>query len=497
MKWMKLVGILLIGLWWCLAPAGSSSAAESGGPGKTHVVTAGMGSQALAEALAAAAPGDTIEVQGGVYPGPVVVEQSVRLVGHDWPVLDGNNQGTILYLKAPDIHVSGFEIRNSGDSLNNENAGIAVEAAGAVVENNRLINTLFGIYMSHASGSIVRGNYIESKEMDIARRGDTIRIWYSNDVLLEDNVVEKGRDVVLWYSERLTVRGNLIREGRYALHFMYCDDALIEDNLLIDNSVGAYLMYGRRMILQHNTISSNRGPSGYGVGLKDMDEAVVTENLFLDNRIGIYLDNSPREIDSTGDVSHNVFAYNDIGVSMMPSVRRNIFENNSFVENNEQVSIAGGGQLVGNTWQNNYWSDYAGFDADGDGQGDIAYRSERLFESMMAERPELRLFLHSPASNAIDFAAKAFPLVRPQLKLSDEQPLMAAHVPAGVPSLPQPTGMGGLGMALALLLLAGSIMALPHLRRHRYSSLRAANRPENNRYIAPPAYGLALDKDKR
>lgn len=497
MKWMKLVGLLLIGLLWGLAPAAAQAADESGEPGKIHVVTADMGPEALAKALAAAAPGDTIEVQGGVYPGPIVVDRPVRLVGQGWPVLDGGGKGTVLHLTAPDIYVSGFEVHNSGDSLDQENAGIIGDAAGVVLENNRLVNTLFGIYLRQAPSSIIRGNHIQSLDVEVARRGDAIRVWSSDSVTLENNVVEKGRDVVLWYSEDLTVRGNLVREGRYGLHFMYCDDALIEENLLLDNSVGAYLMYSRRMLLQHNTISGNRGPSGYGVGLKDMDAAVVTENLFLDNRVGVFLDNSPREVDSTGDISDNVFAYNDIGVSMMPSVRHNVFENNSFVENGEQVSIAGGGQLVGNTWQNNYWSDYAGFDADGDGQGDIAYRSERLFESMMAERPELRLFLHSPASNAIDFAAKAFPLVRPQLKLSDEQPLMAAHVPAGVPSLPQPTGKGGLGMALALLLLAGSIMALPHLRCHRYSSLRAANRPGNNRYIAPPAYGLALDKDKR
>jgi nitrous oxidase accessory protein len=216
---------------------------------------------------------------------------------------------------------------------------------------------------------------------------------------------------------------------------MYCDDALIEENRLLGNSVGAFLMYSRRMIMQHNTVASNRGPSGYGIGLKDMDDAIVRNNLFLDNRIGAYIDGSPREVDSIGRFEGNVFAYNDIGIEMLPAVRHNEFEANSFVDNEEQVAIAGGGggQPGANDWTvggvGNYWSDYAGFDADRDGAGDVTYRSQRLFEDLMQREPALRLFLYSPATNALDFAAKAFPVVRPQPKLEDSAPIMAPRIP--------------------------------------------------------------------
>ena len=304
---------------------------------------------------------------------------------------------------------------------------------------------MFGIYLKEAHYSVIRGNQVTSKDLAVQRRGDPIRLWYSSDVLVEDNVVDSGRDVVLWYSERLMLRNNTVTNGRYGLHFMYCDDATIAGNRLVGNSVGTFLMYSRRVHMRNNTIASNRGPSGYGVGLKDMDDAIIADNLFLDNRVGAHLDTSPREVDSIGEFSGNVFAYNDIGVEMMPSVRHNLFSANSFVENEEQVAVAGGGTIRGNSWTvngaGNYWSDYAGYDADGDGQGDMAYKSERLFENLMQQEPLLRLFIYSPASNAIDFASRAFPLVKPKPKLEDERPYMAPMIP-DAPPLPREDNRG-------------------------------------------------------
>jgi nitrous oxidase accessory protein len=444
------------------------SPAQAQAPDATVTITA----EELATAVAAARDGDTIEVRGGTFSGKLVIDKRLTLIGHDWPVIDGLNQGTVVEISGPGTHFSGFVIKNSGSVLDQENSGLSVITTDVTVENNRFEDTLFGIYFKEAHGSVVRGNTISSKELEVQRRGDPIRIWYSTDVLIEGNEVDKGRDVVLWYSERLTVRDNHVSNGRYGLHFMYCDDALIENNLLRDNSVGSFLMYSRRLTMRDNTIANNRGPSGYGVGLKDMDDAVIEDNLFLNNRVGAHLDTSPREIDSIGVFSGNVFAYNDIGVEMAPSVQRNMFSGNSFVENEEQVSVSGGGVLQGNSWtvdgRGNYWSDYAGYDADGDGQGDMAYKSERMFENLMQQEPMLRMFIYSPASNAIDFAAHAFPVVKPKPKLVDEQPFMTPMIPTGAPPLPQPENTGWLWLGGGLIVLALALAALPRLNWRRY-----------------------------
>ncbi len=416
----------------------------------------------LAEAVAAARPGDTIEVTGGEFHGNLVIDRPLTLIGLDWPVLDADGQGTVLRLEAEDTTVRGFVVRNSGNSLDREDSGIIAAAPRALVEDNRLENVLFGIYIEAAPGTTVRGNHVEGQDLDIARRGDLIRLWDSDDVLIENNVTRRGRDAVLWYSERMTLRGNDFSHGRYGLHFMYCDDAVIENNRLTYNSVGAYLMYGRRLTLRDNLIAFNRGPSGYGIGLKDMDDVIITGNRLLDNRVGIFNDSSPRELNSTAVVKGNLFAYNDNALEMLPSVRHNLISDNSFVENEQQVVVAGGGQLRDNEWtvgdRGNYWSDYAGYDSDGDGQGELPYRAERLLDSLIGRQPELRLFIYSPVITAIDFAARAFPLVRPQPVLVDERPLTQPIVPSNAP-LPTGGETGALWpvllLPLALLLLAG------------------------------------------
>lgn len=450
-----------------LAASARPIAAQEGG--RTLAVVADSAAfPTIPAALAQARAGDTIIVYGGQHAGPLVIDKPVRLIGREQPILDGGGRGTVVTITAPRVELRGFIIRGSGDSLEDENSGVAIQAADAVVAANRLEETLFGVYAARAPRAVIRGNLIHSKRLPLARRGDPIRIWYSDDVLIEENVVMDGRDAVLWYAQRLTIRDNLFTGGRYGLHFMYCDDAMIERNRLVGNSVGAFLMYSRRLHLRNNRIEANRGPSGYGIGLKDVDDALIEGNLFLDNRVGAFLDNSPREIDSVGRFHSNTFAFNDIAISLMPAVQRNSFTDNSFIENQETVNVIGGGQLHNNLWtvdgRGNYWSDYVGYDADGDGVGDIPYHADRLFESLVDRQAGLRLFTYSPAAQAIELAARAFPFIKPQPKLVDARPRMAPAWPSNLPptSAPSPWSLGAVALSLSLV---GAALLWPSRRR--------------------------------
>jgi nitrous oxidase accessory protein len=448
----------------------------------------------LSAAVRAAQPGETIRIPAGVYAAPLVIDRPIQLITDGEVLLDGRGQGDLLRIEAPDVTVRGLRLRGTGDSLDRENAGIVVAAPRARVEQNTLEDVLVGILLRNADETVLRGNRIAGKPLDAGRRGDGIRLWNSHHCRIEANQVIGVRDVVIWYSRGTRIVGNQVTSGRYGLHFMYAHDSVLEDNRLSDNSVGVYLMYSRDIVLRRNLITHNRGPSGYGLGLKDMDAVTAEENVLLANRVGIYLDNSPQRADCPGRLHRNVLAFNDIGLAFLPSVRHNLFSENSFIENVEQVAILGGGELLGNDFaprgRGNYWSDYAGLDADGDGAGDVPYRAMSLFENLIDREPKLRLLLYSPVQQALDLAARALPLVRPAPKITDPAPRMRPIEPnleLHQAASPWPIGSLGAGLLSAFgLLWSWCSRAGRPGRRPGGSAVQSPPRPQPSDR-APPA----------
>jgi ABC-type multidrug transport system ATPase subunit len=197
-----------------------------------------------------------------------------------------------------------------------------------------------------------------------------------------------------------------------------------------------------------------------------MDGVVAHDNRFLGNRIGIYLDNSPWSVDVYDYFDRNVLAYNDIGVAFLPAVKRNVFRDNTFLENQEQVAVLGSGDFGGNDFtvegRGNFWSDYKGYDLDGDGLGDVPYKAESLFENLMDREKKLRLFLYGPAQQAVELAARAMPSIKPRPKVQDAAPLMD---PTPLEASPLPARSGRPLAVLAAALLFGTLAGLQRVRR--------------------------------
>ena len=420
----------------------------------------------LAAAIAGAESGAEVLVPPGVYPGPIQIDRPMRLIARPGAILDAQGRGDVVRITAPDVTLRGFIIRATGDSVDRENAGVAVSAPRATIEDNRLEDVLFGIVIAGAPGSVVRGNSITGKDLDLGRRGDAIRLWQSAGTTVESNTVRHCRDVVVWYSSGAVLRHNSVTGSRYGLHAMYTDRCTFEDNRLEGNSVGIFMMYSQDLEARRNLIVGNRGPSGFGVGLKDVDGALLEDNLIAGNRVGINLDTSPVRADLHHTHRGNIIGFNDVGIAFMPSVRNNHFHDNAFVENIESVAIMGGGAFEGQNsftvdGRGNYWSDYRGFDLDGDGVGDLPHRDEGLFENLMDREAKLRFFLYSPAQQAIDMAARSFPVVQPRPRLVDDRPLTRPVVsPALASIMPRPVRAGGgFGLAAGGLLALGALVA--------------------------------------
>lgn len=419
----------------------------------------------LPRALRDAPTGAVVRVPAGVYSAPVVIDRPLMLIADGVVVIDGDGRGPCVLVEAPDVVVRGFHVRNTGDSLHLEHAGINVVAARATIEDNVLDDVLFGINLSNAPNSVVRNNVVHGKELHVARRGDGIRLWSSHDSVIEGNRVRRVRDVVVWYSERVRLIDNVVADSRYGMHFMYCHENVLEGNILEDNSVGAFLMYSRDVSLRGNVMRRNRGPSGYGLGIKDMQGVTIKNNAIVANRVGVYFDNPPIHDGEHDEIAHNLVAYNDVGMALQPSVSQAAIYLNSFIENEQQIAVRGGGVLRGNELsrdgRGNFWSDYRGYDLDGDGVGDIPHRVESLWDSLVDRQPNMRLFLHSPAQRAIEFAASAFPVVKPRPVISDDAPLLRpahdapAAAAAGRPT-PYALASGGLLTLLGCALLCAA-----------------------------------------
>ncbi len=397
--------------------------------------------------------GSELLVPAGTY-SPIVIDKPITLQGIGNPVIDGHGEGTVVTINADDVTITGFTIRSSGRSLDHEDSGVFAQGARITVTHNVFEDVLFGIYLRLGEDSVITHNVIGAKDLESGRRGDPVKLWESPRTLFADNSVQSGRDVVLWYSEGIVIRDNVIQDGRYGLHFMYSHDAMVSGNTLRDNSVGAFLMYSYNLTFNDNLVVGNHGPSGYGMGLKDMDGVEASGNEFIGNRIGIYLDNSPTKVDLIQHFTDNLIAHNDVGVMLLPAVQGNVFSGNAFVENREQVGVAGSGTPRNNDWAangiGNHWSDFAGYDADGDGLGDIPHRVDDLFSALTDTKSELMIFSGSPAARLIDAAARAFPTLRPEPKAIDPSPLV------DLPSFAAPSGASApFGVTLLGTLLLG------------------------------------------
>lgn len=394
----------------------------------------------LQAAIDSAPDGSVIVVDGGDWP-PLSITSPIRLVGVNSPVIDAGGEGSGIVIESDDVSVEGFVIRNTGRSFDKEDSGIYFEGERIRLLNNHMDEVLFGLNGATAHDSVIAGNYVRGHEgINEGLRGDGIKVWYSHRVQIHNNHVTRSRDLLVWYSNDVDVYENYVTGSRYGFHFMNSDDGTAARNSLVDNSVGIYIMYGKRFTVEDNLMQNSRGPSGHGLGLKEVDGVDVVGNVIFDNRIGVFNDNSPFSMNVYGIFRNNLIAYNDIGVGVLPSSRANVYYENSFVENLEQVTVLGGGQLSeGNVWHQNgvgnYWSDYSGYDADGDGFGDVPYRNEAMSEQLRRAHPQLQLFRFSLAETSIDFASQAVPLFETEAVLEDPNPLVRPFVPENAPAV--------------------------------------------------------------
>jgi nitrous oxidase accessory protein len=406
----------------------------------------------IAQALAAAREGDTVIVPAGVYAEHLVLDRPLRLVGRPGAVIDGGGEGTVVRVTAPGVELRGLTIRGSGISYTTEDAGIRIEhAAGVRVSDVRLEDVLFGFFVAQGDGCVIERSTVIGKDLPHVRRGDGIRLWYSAGCRLAGNRIERSRDVIIWYSAGTVVEDNVVTTSRYGLHYMYSNDNVFRRNRFEDNQVGAAIMYSRGIELSENAFSFSNGPAAYGLLLKDADDVFIAGNRFLRNATGLFFDGAPQSRGGRVDVHDNLIARGDVGVALQPLSRGIRFWDNAFIGNRTQVQVLGTGSAEDNAWavdgRGNYWSDALVYDRDGDGVSEVPYRAESTYEVLADRYPTLAFFDGTPGAEAIDTAARLFPIFAPRPKLVDPHPL--ARPPLSAWTRSEDAGGAGAGLVVA------------------------------------------------
>jgi len=373
-------------------------------------------------------PGALLSPPAGTYAGPIVVTDPIVIDGRGEVTIDAGGRGSVVSLESDGVTIKNMRLVNSGESHNDLDSGVLVKGNFNVIKNNLIENTLFGIDLSQSENNIVRGNRISSKDVELGVRGDAIRLWYSFNNKITDNIIRNSRDMVVWYSRDNLIARNDARGGRYSLHFMYSQFNEVVDNYYQDNSVGIFLMYSDSVIVKGNTISRATGATGMGIGFKETSDVDITGNRILYCATGLYLDVSPYQPDTTNRIHDNLIAYSGIGIHFLNDWKGNDIRGNRFKGNITQVAVSGARTAKRNNWQGNYWEDYEGFDLNQDGVGDGPYEYYNYADRIWMDVPPTQFFKGSPVLEVLDFLERLAPLTDPAMVLRDVRPMMTAEL---------------------------------------------------------------------
>ena len=394
--------------------------AWNGALAETIVVCKTCQVKTIQEGLDLAVEGDTIFVKEGVYKeANLKIDKSITLVGEGLPTIDGEKKGEIITIGANNVTVDGFKIINVGVSYTTDYASVrVVSSTGFTIQNLELEKLFFGIYLQKSNHGKILNNKVRGEAVTEFNSGNAIHLWYCKNVEVIGNDVRNVRDgIYLEFSDDIMIKDNFSKNNvRYGLHFMFSNKNTVINNVFESNGAGIALMFSKFMDVENNVIKKNWGTAAYGLLLKEVNDAKLKNNLFIENTVGITVEGSNRLEYINNDFTSNGYAIKVKGACYDNEVIKNNFLYNSF-------DISYKGKINSNKFDNNYWSNYTGYDLDKNGIGDVAYRPVKLFSYIVNRTPETIILMRSLFIDIIDFSEKVSPVFTPD-DLMDDNPRM-------------------------------------------------------------------------
>lgn len=382
--------------------------------GKKHAI------KSVKRGITLAKAGDTLIVHGGWYKeGNIIIDKKIVFLGKDLPVLDGEKKHEVLSIHADSVVVDGFKVIRSAYATITDPCGIKVyNKSHVLIQNNVLDDNFFGIYLQNSQNCIIKNNTLKAYGKEEQKLGNGIHCWKSKDILIIANRIDGHRDGI--YFEFVTnsvIWRNIANNNiRYGLHFMFSNDDAYITNVFKNNGAGVAVMFTKNVKMFNNYFEENWGDSAYGLLLKEISDSYIFNNRFARNTSGIYMEGTSRI-----KVEKNSFESNGWGMKIQASCMENEIVNNNFLKNTFDIST--NGSLVLNTFNENYWDKYEGYDLDKDGMGDVPYHPLSLFAVLTENTPSAMLLYRSFMITLLDKSEKVLPSITPD-NFVDNKPLM-------------------------------------------------------------------------
>lgn len=390
----------------------------------------------LQQKLDASADGDMVKLSAGRYVGNFVMNHQLTLSGEEGAIIDADGQGNALLLKNSNITIENLVIENWGHNLTDENSGIysATKAENITIKNNKLTGDGFGIWLHKINHAKVINNTVQGNiNIRSADRGNGIQISSIENAHILANETSGVRDgIYVIASKNNVIEGNTMHHLRYGIHYMYSYDNSVINNTAYSTRAGYALMSSRRLIIKGNKTTDSED---YGFLLNFITESTFENNDIKDvwtkpeNKVlgrdgkGLFVYNS-----GYNTIKNNRVDTAEIGIHLTAGSENIKIYGNSFINNPVQVKyVSNKKQEWSFEGRGNYWSNYLGWDMNGDNIGDVIFEPNDGIDQLIWQYPEMKMIMDSPVVLILRWIQKEFPVLKPP-GVKDSFPLMQPTV---------------------------------------------------------------------